>query len=451
MMIDLPSLDQRVAETQASVARALEKLDTLTDEERIDFASDPFGSRRDVAGQTTFRALQELVPSAVDVPQRDGLLRWVHELVQARIAWDLVIDEATARHLPDPSLPRTAKGIARTFEEARANLLAATHPVAIDSALARLDVLAVPVFAVRAEMRARRKEIATRLGLATPWSLVAGPPGDTRGNPIATVAARVLDATEPLAIELHRLAKRNEEPGSLVAKTIAGGFARDAQEGWPAYLTPRWLEESFPTLAPRQPRNVAMPEALGGASFLRAAMTWGRALRLASTPRSLPFGLARDPYPVEAWTHGTLFTLAVAGPVFGKRKLGLSAKNAEKQSRMLALPLFLGLRRIAAEVLGLGEELSARVYGAPLPPTLAALGTLSGADRIDAPARLLGMLRGDRLVRSFVERFDEDYFDNPRAGSHLTAIASGPVWTPMADDEDRGVEVLARAFEARLG
>lgn len=445
MMIDLPSFDQRIAETQASVAHALERLDQLTDEERVDFASDPFGSRRDVAGQTAFRALQELVPSMVDVPQRDGLLRWVHELLQARIAWDLVIDEAAARHLQDPSLPKNAAGIPRTFEEARGSLLHATHPVAIDNALARLDVLAVPVFAVRAEMRARRKEIATRLGLANPWSLATG---DTS---ITALATRVLDATEPLAIELHRLAKRSEEPGSLVAKTFAAAFARDAQEGWPAYLTPRWLEESFQTLAPRQPRNVEMPEALGGASFLRAAMNWGRALRLASTPRSLPFGLARDPYPIEAWTHGTLFTIAVAGPIFGKRRLGLSAKKADKQARTLAPALFLGLRRLAAEVLGLGEELSARVYGAPLPPMLAALGSLSGAERIDAPARLLGMLRGDRLARSFVQRFDEDWFDNPRAGSYLAAVASGPVWTPMADDEDRGVDVLARAFEERLG
>ena len=445
MMVDLPALDQRIAETQTSVARALEKLDTLTEEERVDFASDPFGSRRDVAGQTTFRALQELVPSTVDGPQRDGLLRWVHELIQARIAWDLVIDESNARHLADPSLPRKANGVARTFEEARQSLLEATHPVATDNALARLDILAVPVFAVRAEMRARRKEIATRLGLASPWSLA------TNDTSITALATRVLDATEPLAIELHRITQRSEEPGSLVAKTILASFARDAQEGWPAHLTPRWLEESFQTLAPRQPRNVPMPEALGGASFLRAAMTWGRAFRLGSTPRSLPFGLARDPYPVETWTHGTIFTLAVAGPVFGKRKLGLAARNAEKQSRMLARPLFFGLRRLAAEVLGLGEELSARVYGAPLPPMLAALGSLSGAERIDAPARLLGMVRGDRLVRGFVQRFDEDWFDNPRAGSHLAAIASGPVWTPMADDEDSGVEVLARAFEERLG
>src|SRR4051812_37753679 len=128
MMIDLPAIDRRIAETQASVASALAKLDELTDEERVDFASDPFGSRRDVAGQTTFKGLQELVPSAVDVPQRDGLLRWVHELAQARISWDLLIDEANARHLPDPSLPRKAAGIARTFEEARRDLLAATHP-----------------------------------------------------------------------------------------------------------------------------------------------------------------------------------------------------------------------------------------------------------------------------------------------------------------------------------
>lgn len=443
-MIDLPTLDRRIREAHAAVASALAELDRLKPEERPDFTSDAFGARRDVAGQSTFVGLRELSPIAYEVPLRDGLVRWVHELLQTRVGWDLLIDEANARHLPDPSLPRNAVGIARTFEEARRDLLVATHPVAIDGALERLAVLAVPVVAVRSELRARRQEVASRLGIG-PWTLA------TDGKDIAALATRVLDATEPLAAELHRREQKSDEPGSLAARSIASGYARDAVHGWPAHLTARWLEDVFQTVAPRTPNDVAMPEALGGASFLRAAWTWGRALRLGSVPRSLPFGLARDPYPVEAFAHGALLASVVAGPVFAKRKLGLSGKVAEAQARPLARALFLALRRQAASVVGIDEDLSARLHGVPLPSSLRALGTFSGNDRVDGPARLLGLLRGDRLARSLVERHDVDWFDNPRAASHLAAIAAGPVWTPMTDDEDAGLAVLVKGFEERLG
>lgn len=443
-MIDLPTLDRRVKEAHAGVASALDELDRLKPEERPDFTSDAFGARRDVAGQSTFVALRELAPVAFEVPLRDGLLRWVHELLQTRVAWDLLIDEANARHLPDPSLPRNATGIARTFEEARRALLVATHPVAIDGALERLAVLAVPVVAVRSELRARRQEVASRLGIG-PATLA------TDGKDIAALATRVLDATEPLAAELHRRTSKSDEAGSVAARSIASGFAHDAVHGWPAHLTARWLEDVFQTIAPRTPNDVVLPEALGGASFLRAAWTWGRALRLGSIPRSLPFGLARDPSPVEAFAYGALLATAVAGPVFAKRKLALSAKVAEAQARPLARARFLALRRQAASIVGIDEGLSARLHGEPLPASLRALGTFSGNDRVDAPARLLGLLRGDRLARSLVDHHDVDWFDNPRAASYLAAVAAGPAWTPMTEDEDAGIAVLVKGFEERLG
>ena len=50
----------------------------------------------------------------------------------------------------------------------------------------------------------------------------------------------------------------------------------------------------------------------------------------------------------------------------------------------------------------------------------------------------------------YVERYDEDWFRNPRAGSHLTSLACGP-----AHDDDPITEgaplALARVFEQALG
>jgi hypothetical protein len=49
-----------------------------------------------------------------------------------------------------------------------------------------------------------------------------------------------------------------------------------------------------------------------------------------------------------------------------------------------------------------------------------------------------------------VDRFDEDWFDNPRAGMRLSSMAAGPVWSGEVVEAD-SVRVLARAFEEALG
>ena len=77
------------------------------------------------------------------------------------------------------------------------------------------------------------------------------------------------------------------------------------------------------------------------------------------------------------------------------------------------------------------EELTARVFGAPLPSDLAvawSFGGFAGNARIDLPARLVAAVRTHGVVRDLVDRFDEDWFDNPRAGTHFASIGAGPVW-----------------------
>jgi hypothetical protein len=119
-------------------------------------------------------------------------------------------------------------------------------------------------------------------------------------------------------------------------------------------------------------------------------------------------------------------------------------------------------RRLAGELVALMreavnaeelEELSARIFGAPLSPMLAALwshGGFAAAARVDAPARLLGAFRADELTRLLIDRFDEDWFDNPRAGSYLAGLAAGPVFSGDFSDA-RSVHTIARGFEELLG
>jgi hypothetical protein len=297
--IELTTADGRVARAQRSVEQSRALLGTKEGRETAR-AREPLDGVRDVAGQSAFKTLRELEPSPAQAFHRDALLRWVHELLQVRIGWELAIDEADAIHAPDPALAsRAAKeraimstpsgplpGAAPdlgaslvTFDTARRALVEAPAASAAEVALRRLEELAAPVAAVRNEMRARRFEAARRLGLEHPWALAASTEagGVTK---LEQLARSILDATEPLASELHKDRRRRTGAGRLdPSRTIDDAFARDAREGWPARLNARWLEDVFRAIAPRSPRVAELPAAVGGASFLRAAARWGFALR----------------------------------------------------------------------------------------------------------------------------------------------------------------------------
>ena len=147
--IDLVEVDRKIARAHEAAVRALGSLAT---EEGRELArrADPFRSVREVTGQTAFRAIQsrELPAGSIDAPLRDGLLRWVHELLQTRVAWDLFADEADATHLPDPTLnPRAADGVPKTYDESLTALVVASHERAAEAAYRRLADLALPVSA----------------------------------------------------------------------------------------------------------------------------------------------------------------------------------------------------------------------------------------------------------------------------------------------------------------
>lgn len=480
-MLDFHALDVLVRRAFDVSKRARAELLTAEGRERARFLS-PFDGVREVTVQSTFRALREAEPPQALRMHRDGLARWVYELLQERVAWDLSIDEMDAAHAVDESLagkkraelerPVEESELARatdlgsrlvTFDQARRALVASPHLAATEISLDRAADLAPKVVAAQRELRARRFEAAHRLGLEHPWALAV--PANL--SAVFDLGRAVLDATEPLAAELHRAARRRAE-SDVAAQTVFASFAREASEGWPAHLTNRWLEEVFRGVAPRAPRLTALPKALGGASFVRAAFEWGFALRLGGIPRSLPFALARDPYPVDAYVFASVFAAAVADPVFARRKLGLGARSADAHGRALLRSILLGLRSIAAEVVcGASswprgdelEELTARIFGAPLPSDLAFAwqnGGFSGRARVDGPARLLGAVRAFGFMRTLVERYDEDWFENPRAAQHLANVSVGPVWQHDTEGNFGAAELaatasIAKAFEEALG
>jgi hypothetical protein len=200
----------------------------------------------------------------------------------------------------------------------------------------------------------------------------------------------------------------------------------------------------------------SLDAALGGASFLRAAAKWGFALRAGGVPRSLPFVLARDPYPTHAHAFAGAFAAAVAAPPFQRRAHGLSTRVAVAQARSLRRSLFIAIRVQSARFIlaarenvdaTLFEELGARVFGMPLP---AALAGAWPEPRVDEPARVLAIVRAHELHGRLVDRFDEDWFANPRAGAWLAQIAAAPAFDADPPDE-QAPRAIARAFEEALG
>lgn len=512
--IELVPFDARIRRAAEVAERDRAGIATKKGREDARFVR-PFEGLRDVATATHFKALGELAPSPHELAHRDALLRWVHELLQARVGWDLAVDEADAVHALDSrasvqlvreraereraareNAPKIAVGLAgspgataptpnadanavvATFDEARRALVSASHVAAAELALGRLAELAPPVVVVQRDLRARRFEVAHRLGLAHPWALAGG----AKVEELVADARSLLEATEPLASELWKEERKATGSTLSPARTIHASFAQTAREGWPAHLGVRWLEDTFRAVAPRPPSPIGLPSPLGGATFLRAAYAWGFALRQSGTARSLPWALARDPYPVEAHAFGAALALVVSDRVFAKRKLGLSARSADIHRRALQRSLMLAVRETAARIV-VGapavaradelEEVTTRIFGAPLDAALASVwsfGGFSGRSRVDAPARLLGAVRAHSLVLGLVDRFDEDWFDNPRAGAHLSNIATGPIWQAdggaslVGESRDAGdaaaersaasartIRAIARAFEETLG
>ena len=70
---------------------------------------------------------------------------------------------------------------------------------------------------------------------------------------------------------------------------------------------------------------------------------------------------------------------------------------------------------------------------------------------VDARARLVGLITAHDLSRELIERFDIDWFANPRGVHHVRAIASAPAHEPLPTELATASKALARSFEETLG
>jgi hypothetical protein len=446
---DLLSLDRAVARAatglrawRASMARAPAE----------NAGHDAIEPVRHVAGKSTWDALKALEPLSAEGLLRDALLPWVGTLTLARLTRDEEVEQLEA--MAEPA-GRYAGDPARmvSWRQAWRGVPASRAP---SEATLWLDAAAgagSPLAAIAARRADTRMELARRLGLAHPWELL----GVGERGLLREAARRVLDATEDLARALEKEA-RHDVPGA--AAVLHAAVARDAPEGWPAQITTRWLQDVVAVpVAGLKVDLSPLPPALGASSFARALLAFGFALREAWAPAATPFVLTHEPGARASHRLGFVLGALVASADWQVRALGVARRTAAAQSRVLGRMLLLETRLQAARLLlgddaapaprDLFDELGPRLFGAPLDARLRGAWPVA---RDDEPARFVALVESHAASDDLRERFDVDWFRNPRAWTHLRAAAASPVREPVdAEALPARVDALARALEGALG
>ena len=467
---DLGSLDRDVARAWTALVRWRAGLARKPDDVAGD---DPIAPVRHVAGKSTWDALRALSPGLGEGPLRDALVPWVGVLTLARLGRDEEVEQAEAMAKATGRLAIDPVRLV-TWREAWRGVARATS---VTEAARWLDAAAEAsgeLAAIARRKAATRVEVARRLGLDHPWELLnlegAQAPGGLSGTGFSqsglnvgkpaglrAVARRLLDATEDLARAVWK-----EAPGAPVgaAAVLHVANARDAGDGWPTRVTARWLGEviAVPT-AGLKIDLPALPSPAGAATFARALGAFGVALHGAWVPRAMPFALGHEPGERAARRLGFVLGALVADPAWQTRALGVVRRTALAQSRVLGRTLLLEARLQAARVLladeadpsprDLVDELIPRVFGAPLDARLRGAWPVA---RDDEPSRLVALIESRAAADGLRDRFDVDWFRNPRAWTSLRGEAASPERSPVDGDVLAAqADALARAFEGALG
>ncbi len=405
-----------------------------------------------MTGKSTYEALGALTPSQADLPLRDALREWVVALLLARVVRDEDVELGRTRGDPRARFAGEPPALV-SFQKAW-QALAASRTVAEARLWLEAAAECGPELAEITRRRAgKRLEAVKRLGLVHPWETVV----PAKHATLRAAAMRLLDATQDLSDALVKPLARD---GGGAAAVLHAAVGRDAGEGWPARLGERWLHDLFgASLQGMRPVLPAMPQALGASSFARALGLLGSAVRDASVHHATPFTLGHDSGARASHRLGFVFGGLPVDPEWQTRALGVGRRAAEAQARVLGRTALLHARLSAARLL-LGDdadvaprerfqELGPRVLGASLD------GRLRGAwpaARDDEAARFVALLEAHDLSAALRDRFDVDWYRNPRAWAHLRVASSLASREPVEEAAlQASADGLSRAIEKVVG
>lgn len=271
---------------------------------------------------------------------------------------------------------------------------------------------------------------------------------------MAEKADAFLRATADEAKELFswgcRAAARNAKSATWV-DVLAVRRAADVAEGWPSALTPRWLAElargtellegvsvdarvDAGRLSPRADHaSMRLAPPTGAWTFAHALHALGVTLRLHGRDSKVPFASHAPPHDRRAYVLGEAFMALASTPVFHARARGLARPKAVSSARRLVTTRLLERRHLALRVrlavelekgrrsfLEAFESSAPDALGGETPRALAAfLGAPGPLGPAEDAARFESFAEGDALARSLTERFDDDWWRNPKAASWI--------------------------------
>lgn len=400
MLLDFVSLDRSIMK----MAAALEQRDRL----------EPAAYQREESSHARFvelGALRQSNPRGDEMV--DALRAWVAHLTVARVAEEHTVAVSQAWVEPDPDTGRSALDHSRDLVRTEALAQPAARSIEAFGGSIR-DALVRSI-----ERRAEAKRLLLRG--------VDPPTFDGFDEPRATQLANVaLDVTDG-AFHAEYPAARETDWLSLVRQSVA----REAGEGWPARVHPRWLLELFDAGRPFHGVALGAPhidaELVGASTFARALGQLGRAFALADRPSGTPWSLVRCPRDPLVSRHAALFASVLLEPAFHRRKLGLGRDRAARQAKEIGRAALIWLRVAALRALAwplLGtraglrdyEDLAERALGRPMRGNLLGVVPRLRPEDLEVPS---AMLEATLLRNQLRDRFDEDWFDNPGALEQL--------------------------------
>lgn len=451
MITSLFDLDRTAREASARLARARRALGAWSDPEEP--PDNPLAPFRSVLGKEMVREI-EGAPDALLGP---ALRLHLARLVLARVLWDDEVrvarawSEASVDLDEGTRLPPLPKEIAAAGGQVSPKVLLAAVLIDPDDARRRGSAEALRR-AARERLRdpvrrhaERRAAAAHQLGVPLDAIELPAP-----APAIDAAAARLVEETAAFA---ERFAPWD--------RGLAAAMARSAASGWPARLSPRWVLSVLAGTELGRGGSIEgarLPAVLGATSFARGLAAFGEAFGEAAGPRAAPFALARPPVDLRPMRLGALFGLLAGEEVFARRTLDLGRGAARDHARSFARAFGAQARLAAAAVRTRASllpprddlddrfcEETARAWGEPLPPELAGVLPRIGEE---APARFAAALLAALDRARLIERFDEDWYRNPRSAEALRALAAEPPPDVTGELLLEGAAALGRALAA---
>ncbi len=413
MTLELPHLDTLAKQASVSWTRWQDLVRVDLDAAK---RTDPFTATRLVTGQSLLLDLRAHKASPGETGLLDGLTRWAYALLQARLSIPFVLEARTLNEAPS-LVPAFAESLAWRGLW-RAALL---EPVPRAAEYVKtIDGISAAMTGVEKRALEVRMEASRRLGYAHPDEplLLDGATAD--------FARAFVTGTVDCAKDIVRL---ESDAASAAATYARRELCRDATEGWPARLSGHWFDDVFAGLggAVRRMPAPRSPAIWGAMSFARSLATLGLALRSHYLLLSkLPFAERAHPRNVEGQTFATTFAFLLLSPAFHHRALGLGRDAARDQARRCAGSLLLASRRaLACTAVRAGDwaaDDAAHVTYNGADPSCLMRALLSRTPQVWAIAE------GIAFTQLMVNRFDEDWFRNPRAHQFLIDRAGAPAF-----------------------